>query len=427
MERIIRWMIYLSILTTSFDIFLAWQVAGTVRFTQVILIIPMLYMCICMAFGARLYLPPYIKWLFIWSAFLLAFVLNTVHIERTIGYWLWLMMSIFTIVLVVNMFHSPCHIKSLLRFYGVSFVFVALFGLSQFFLAPILHMSTPLVTQWWIPGILPRINGFSYEPSYFATYELIGWTFFFILKKNNNDLYSRKTEKIFLFILTLSIILSSSRMGIIIMLFLFLAPYLKKIFSFITGLIHGSIYISHVKKIIYTVLVTFFLFAGLVNYVDFSEYEFLLAGTGIGGTAAHSVDERSLAAEQTLQIFLDNPFIGVSLGGIPEKIADNLGIEASGKGFEGVSVFLEILAASGLVGVVPFLIYFFKLIYSGCISFLRMYDTVGLALIGALISEIIILQFNQNILRPYFWMHIAILSTYLYYYNENTSTSENNL
>ena len=414
MDCIMRWIIYLSILTTSFDIFLSWQVAGTIRFTQVVLLIPMLYLLVCLLLGRKLYFPPNIKWLFIWSCFLLAFLLNTVHLERTIGYWIWLMMNLFTIILVVNMFRRDIQIHRLLYFYGWSFVLVAFFGLFQFFTAPFLHLATPLVTQWWIPYTLARVNGFSYEPSYFATYEIIGWTMFLsLIYFKDTTLYPAKQRNFLFTVLTISIILSSSRMGILMMLVLIGLIFLQKIFvNFYQVVNKRKISIVFFRNAIISSLILIGVLLFFVSTVDFSQYEFLLNGTGIGGTAAHSVDERSLAMSRTFEIFLENPIIGVSLGGIPENISDMIGMSGNFKS-EGSAVFLEVLAASGIIGIIPFFIYFFKMFYDSWRVARRFKNKIILALLVSLASELIILQLNQNILRPYLWMHIAILSAVL--------------
>lgn len=410
-----RWMIYLSILTTSFDIFLSWQVAGTIRFTQVVLLIPMLYLLVCLLLGRRLYFPPHIKWLFIWSCFLFAFLLNTVHLERTIGYWVWLMMNLFTIILVVNMFRKDVQIHRLLYFYGWSFVLVALFGLFQFFTAPFWHLATPLVTQWWVPYTLARINGFSYEPSYFATYEIIGWTMFLgLIYFKDTTLYPAKQRNFLFAILTISIILSSSRMGILMMLVLMGLVLFEKIFANCYQVLNKrKVSIPFLCNVIVFSLTLVCLLFFFVSTVDFSQYEFLLNGTGIGGTASHSVDDRSLAMSRTFEIFLENPIVGVSLGGIPENISDMIGVSGNLKSFEGSAVFLEVLAASGIIGIIPFLIYFFKMFYDSWKVARRFKNKIVLVLLVALASELIILQLNQNILRPYLWMHIAILSAVL--------------
>ena len=357
----------MAIMTTSFDIFLSWQLGGTIRFCQVVMIVPYIYFVLDVVKKRYIIIPKAMGWLCLWNLFILAFVLNTDIIARSIGYWVWLTMNIVNILLLVNVFTKRFLIISLLRTYCLSFVVVSMFGLFQFVSAPILHMDTPLVAQWWIPGILARINGFSYEPSYFVTYIIMGWCFLYILvKKKNQDLFSLNYIRLMFGIVTLAIILSGSRMGLLMLLAVQLFIYLyingKEL---IRNFLMLKIDVTFIKRIILTLVII--LSVGYVFSSDdvFDEYAFFLSGTGIGATAAHSVDDRVESMDKTLHVFYENPVLGVSLGGVAEKITQNENQIDNSKVSEGAVVALEILAASGIVGVIPIIIYFYKII---CIS-----------------------------------------------------------
>jgi hypothetical protein len=110
--------------------------------------------------------------------------------------------------------------------------------------------------------------------------------------------------------------------------------------------------------------------------------------------------------------------MGSSLGGVTESIASYMGIKPQNfeetKRFEGQSIFAEVVAASGIPGSIPF--FCFMLIYLA--APLRLARTASpfqaawlRALVLALVFEWAILQFNQNILRLYLWVHIAVLAT----------------
>jgi hypothetical protein len=83
------------------------------------------------------------------------------------------------------------------------------------------------------------------------------------------------------------------------------------------------------------------------------------------------------------------------------------------KVFEGQSVFAEVAAASGILGSIPF----FGFLVVSCIAPLQLarrapqVEAAWLrALVVSLLFEWAILQFNQNILRLYLWVHIAVLA-----------------
>ncbi|GGK37106.1 hypothetical protein GCM10010965_32440 [Caldalkalibacillus thermarum] len=145
---------------------------------------------------------------------------------------------------------------------------------------------------------------------------------------------------------------------------------------------------------------------------------FLLSGTGINGTSSHSVDARFENFTDTLNVFMKNPLIGVSLGGVAPAIGRLHGItvtdQETAKHFEGISIFAEVLAASGIIGFTFFMSYIFTIIFKPFILSKKINNQLisGLlkGMVFSLIGLLIILQFNQNILRLYLWLHIGILS-----------------
>jgi hypothetical protein len=144
----------------------------------------------------------------------------------------------------------------------------------------------------------------------------------------------------------------------------------------------------------------------------------LLGGTGLYGSAAHSVLDRENSIVDTLTVFEQNPLLGRSLGGVSYAIGELHGQRIASfkesKLFEGMSVFSEALAASGVIGILPFILFLAVTIYKPLklTKSTSPYYAVWLtALVRALIFEWAILQFNQNMLRPYLWVHLAILAT----------------
>jgi O-antigen ligase len=143
----------------------------------------------------------------------------------------------------------------------------------------------------------------------------------------------------------------------------------------------------------------------------------LAAGTGLYGTAAHSVNDREKSLSNTIAVFEKSPLVGYSLGGVATAIAVEHGTLVAGnsdaKHNEGGSVIVEVLAASGIIGVIPFLLYFGVLIGKPLSVSRRVgtqAGTVLAALTWAFLMELLILQFNQNILRAYLWFHVGVLS-----------------
>ena len=158
----------LVLFTSSFDIALVINAGGNYRFCQLALLPLVLLSVIKSARGDRI---PTIGLcsLAVWLVFQIAFIPATGFWPKSLGYCLWLLLNMAMMFSFVQLFgRDSGTLCRLLRWYVYSFAFVAAFGLLQFAF-PLLGLPSLLVTEWWIPGCLPRVNGFSYEPSYFAS------------------------------------------------------------------------------------------------------------------------------------------------------------------------------------------------------------------------------------------------------------------
>lgn len=144
---------------------------------------------------------------------------------------------------------------------------------------------------------------------------------------------------------------------------------------------------------------------------------FLFQGIGLFGGASHSVNDRENGLRDTLALFFNSPFVGTSLGGVAPGIANLHGVVnpdfETVKFYEGNAIFAEVLAASGIFGFIPFMVYFLMIVVQPmrlAKSLVPEQAQTLMALGFAFIFELLILQFNQNILRQYLWMHISIMA-----------------
>ena len=402
-----------GLLTASFDVFLVLDIGGfTLRIHQLLLALAV-FSALQLTYEQQpVRLPVAIGWLMLWVVFILAFIPNTVYLARSAGYGFWLVLDVLIILATVQLFGNRKWLNTLLRAYLGVFVFVGGFGLLQLFLG-VAHLPAPFVKQWLIGGIWPRINGFSYEPSYFSTYMLMGWVFSgWLVEKRTFVLGPVLTRACFI-VSTLALILSTSRVGWIMMLvwaagFGFRRLRQRHSMSIPPALLVGALLCLAVVAIGA---------AGTSARLQKALVTTMAGGTGLNGTPAHSVNDRERSLQLTFQIFERSPFVGYSLGGVATAIGAMQGARITGnsdaKQSEGGSVFAEILAASGIIGIIPFILYFASLIRLP-IAAARASDPatrmVLSGLIWALCMELIILQFNQNILRAYLWFHIGVVS-----------------
>jgi hypothetical protein len=409
-------------LTSSFDIFLIVNIGGNFRFCQIVA--PILIALAIVKASRRGRLPALaLLPLCLWLGVQCAFIPVTDFWPKSVAYCLWLSFNIALMFSYVQLFgEDSVGLQVLLRWYVFSFVLISGFGILQFTL-PLLGMPVLLVTQWWIPGFLPRANGFSYEPSYFATYLLIGFVFVSSLRRARSPLLSRRALAATYWILALGIILSSSRMGIV---FLLLEISLSQSQPWAAALgDFARLRISRSKIRALTPSLLMLIFVSALGSVAATAFErnptvmlMFLNGTGISDTAAHSVLEREGSFEETLQVFADHPFIGRSLGGVSSAIANLNGERVhsfeESKAFEGMSVFTEALAGSGVVGFIPF-VWFLIVTIREPLRIARVcspfHSTILHAFVRSLVFAWAILQVNQNVLRPYLWVHLAILAT----------------
>ncbi len=401
--------IFLVFVTSSFDIILNFNISGfTIRFTQILCIILFLYLLKDVLQEKILKMPLGWKPLIIWFLFLLMFTFNTYKPIMNLGYNLWLFFNILILFLFNVLMVDNGSATKIIKLYIYSFYLMSIVGIIEFLLG-ILGINFPYITQWWIIGKIPRINGFSFEPSYYATYLIIGWTFCRELLRRKVDLTSLKINlKKITLIITIAIILSTSRMGIAFIVLYEAIIFLKNLCK------------RNIKKI----FVTIFLFAIIISFAiySFKKYDltFLLSGTGLNNTSSHSLNEREQFLGYTLEVFKNSPFIGMGLGGTYVQIAINRGFDINNVSIQnvasGTNIFAEVLAASGIFGFMSFIAYIFKLIYNPINLCHKIKSTTDKNILSsldiALIMELMILQFNQNILRPYLWIHIAVLSSY---------------
>lgn len=412
----------LVILTSSFDIFLVAQIGPNIRFCQILAPVLILLAALRAVRGVRL--PclgaiPVSLWLF----FQFAFVPITGFWPKSVGYCFWLLLNIATVYSFVYLFGDDHRaLLKIVRWYAWSFAVIASCGIVQFCL-PLFGLPSPLVTEWWIPGRLPRVNGFSYEPSYFATYLLIGFVFVGSLRRARTKLMPPGILLIIYWLALIGIVLSSSRMGIVFVIAEILLAQLAPWLLFLKDLGKFRIVWRHAGALAPSVAVIALLSAAIVGTArelrdNPATMLMLLNGTGLSNTAAHSVVERENSFEDTLDVFAEHPVIGRSLGGVSYAIGQAHGedlhsFEAS-KQFEGMNIFAEVLAASGVVGILPFVFFLAALIgrpWKLARAIAPGYAALLRSLVRSLLFVLAILQFNQNILRPYLWIHVAILAT----------------
>ncbi len=412
-----------SLVTASFDIVLNLTIGGmSVRFTMIMQICFVLGNLLSLGFNRQVHssqiiMPLSFQWLILWTIFLVLWTPQTYDLGFSIGYTMWLLLSVFFVFCAVQYFSdNPQQVWQMLRFYLNIYVLVAAFGLLQFVVG--LAGYNLLVTQWWIEDRLPRLNGFSYEPSYYATYLITGWGMLAWMVERRVSLYSVRYTQIAFAIMSLALFLSSSRMAIIVVAAYAAYYFLKNLFKIFFTF---KIDVRYLKVVVACVIVSLLILSAVVLTTGFGSLKFLLFGTGIAGTADHSTSNRVGQFQETLNLFRESPIVGYGLGGVWSYIAARHSLPVGD--VTGMNITAEVLAATGLLGF-PFFVIFIYVLITKSFSFLRRNDIHAELLAASGLGFILlflILQFNQSILRVYFWNHIAIMAV-LYHHVSRTRT-----
>jgi len=390
-------LICLSAFTISGDRFFVSHIGGfTFRVYQLLLVPVLLKGVLDLANGVW---PIGFGKLLWWTFFIVLFIPNTTLLDRSVLYAGWLVFSVLMILGTTAVIDSAEKLRTVLRWYIYSFAFSALFGLCQFVMG-YLGMNPPLVDQWWGER-LPRVNGFTYEASYYATYMITGWVLMDYLRYRKVDVPYLNLS---FWLTTAAMLVCSSRSGWVVMI-LWLA--LRSLWYLREGARRWR------KGALISLVVLSVVFAMGWARQHMEEVAWFGSGLGISEeTGSYSTDERLSLTLETLQIFANHPVIGVSLGGIAPAISEQNGIavadNADAKTSEGLCTTAEVLAASGIVGFIFYVIYMSKLGRAMFES--REEEVLGKALGWGFIFLLIMLQFDQNILRGYFWLHIALMS-----------------
>jgi len=415
-RRVAQVLCYIALLFASADVWPVLTIGFTFRLAQ-----PLLILCIPLLLPILWREPirtfPGSAWcllLVIWSIVILPFSLL---FDRSLGYTFWLANNLLIVFIFVQTFRSSIEIARLVDALLISYSALSIFGLVQL-LAGMAGIDL-LVTEWWYPGKLPRINGLSYEPSFYATYLINGWVLSNYLVADKRSSISPRLLRLCAVLTSVALFASTSRLGWGLMLAWSALRAVLRLATFLSGgkssrrLLRRRIVLGF---LISTVAVTLGISSRDKIAAAINSVSFLITGLGVFGASAISSETRINGALMTWNAFLAHPLIGSGLGAVPVEIASQLGLSVTtlddAKQNEANSVLLEILASFGLAGSI--LIVGFFLRFASQIRAVQPYcseatQSLIRGMMWALLWSLLALQFNQNFLRIYVWMDVAIL------------------
>ena len=207
-------------------------------------------------------------------------------------------------------------------------------------------------------------------------------------------------------IIALALFLSSSRMGWLMMAIWFVFEAIIELkWLMKTNKVSKKKIWFILSIIVLSVVILVVAYGYAFSHFDLT---FLFNGLGLFGTSSHSSSARINGLMLSFKIFNDSPLAGYGLGGVDPITAQYMGVTYStlNNGYS-TSIIGDLLIASGGLAVFIIIAYFCIMIRNSLCK-----TRIQKALSATLVFELIILCFNQNILRPYFWMHLAVMSAF---------------
>ncbi|MFH1811352.1 MAG: O-antigen ligase family protein [Pseudomonadota bacterium] len=282
---------------------------------------------------------------------------------------------------------------------------IAMFGLLQW-LVGALGGDPPLVTQW-MEG-LPRINGLSYEPSYFAfsMVTVLGLALASFLRRPPllHPLLAAGCSSV----LVISLVLASSRSGWIGLAVITLCA--------LAVIVTGWSRMERVQRRGLGVLASGYALAALLLLISSSDSYARMARRGFDLEEQSSSAPRLEGVRQALGMFRDRPVLGVGLGQFGGALAREHGQVLSPERMDQLvtfNLYAELAAENGLLGL-GLVIAALLLVLRACWRLLRSRDPWANArgralLLAAVVLFGIMYQFNQTLFRTDVWCLIGLV------------------
>jgi hypothetical protein len=425
--RVVHWIFAACLFTASWDLIFNLNVGGKIRLCTFLMVFVLLAALAKIQQEGRILWPRGGTALMLWLFLQLLFIPVSGVLALAIQFYALLLYIALGIFAVVQIYGLSSWTESIMRIYMASFAFVGFFALIQFFV-PVVGGPAILVQQWIIHGRFPRINGFNQEPSYFATYLLMGWIMLVDLRVSRARIASSRFWKWTTYALGGALILCTSKTAWLILLVEAAARIAPPIWGGLRSLGRqtrfGAMVITLPRP---TVLLRIAIgvvggIAVLIIVSHFINLDFFLEGTGLAGTAAHSWDGRNIRAQQTIEVFLQHPFIGRGMTGASIAIGQIYGATVTNLSelhtFWAFPVAMDVLVASGVFGVIPFVMFAWSGTFGAYKLATRYWPEERAkwlrALARGMIFEWLLLMQDQNLMRVYVWFHMTMVAVIAY-------------
>lgn len=327
------------------------------------------------------------------------------NIERSIQVFVFVLFMAMVTFLTVNMVNQANRLKMIIRILLFSTLVVCLFAFYQFF-GDLLGLGQSLtgLREGYTKAVFgfPRMMAFSNEPLYLANFLFIplGIMISLFLQKIKfikfGYLLSLLVLALIVFVLTVS---RGAYLGLLAMVLFLLIFKFRKIFT------RKNIIIGTVTLCIVGSMVTYFLIkAEPKAYEEFVKHitvEDIVAGESIYG--------RLGSFQKAIQMWQENPLLGVGIGNYGPYVK-NFPDAENVPGWDIVNnEYLEILAETGYLGIITFLIILLVLIWRFFIAFYRCRDEFLKTILLGLMAALLAIMVQYNTFSTLYIMHIWFL------------------
>lgn len=401
------------------------------------------------------------NWIFLFALWCIGTCITSYNIKRSIMYSIWMVFNVLTIALIVDYVGtSRTRMRQLFRIYFISFILISFIAVITSILecVGVLNLAVNPETGKRISRGVFRMFGLSYEPSYFATYLLTCLVVISYLQLRGSEMLEELKFKKWQFYVILGAFIGSfSRAGfavflpIVSFMVLYELLYARK---YRRWMVSKWIFKAGLILVIFMSLAGFTLVSKSKSAKDLDQYFFAGMGFGAHSKSAHSSGTRLIETAMTLQAGVFNPWMGVGMGGFGAYFVDNIKnfplrefwlATALGNAFrqankwhfieirdpEAMCVSAEVFATVGVPGLILWLIInivmpfrLFRLSKNMALD--RGMRTLLRAMAWGHIALFTILHFNQNYMRPYYWLNIAMCCSLYLVAKSSIENPENN-
>lgn len=410
--KVTMFLIALAVISAPFDELLMIEVGGlTLRFSLVFIMAACFCLLIVWCQRKEILVPVGSNLLI--SLLILNGVFSVINSSESLmmqlGYQIWFLLDVMLVLLCVNLFFKEKDKHLLFILWTCVFVAMAVICIIQL----ILGIWGIQFYQEQYFGRLPRCDAFLSEPSYYACFILPGWvTFAWLLEQREEYIFSRKAQWGIWLLFTITLMFSTSRMGILMTAAWLVFRLLAACFT------HHSARRDRLKVLAFLIAasVLALLMVGLIYAIANNE---LLAVKNSIPPAQEGFSDRIMDTAGsdtpriegmiwTLRAFWENHlWVGSSLGGVYAEVMH----VAPENVWQVSNLCAELLVALGLPGFLALIAYLLRLVQKSIIA--RKDNKIIIAILWGILWQLGILQFNNNGLRIYVWVNIALLSTYL--------------